>query len=127
MADVNFPSMRTWLDYIAKIHTSAIDLGLQRILPIATHLQLTHFLCPVITVGGTNGKGSVVVTLQQIYKAAGYKVAAYTSPHVLCFNERLCVNGVMVADDVWMQAFAVIEAARARRRKIGRASGRGRE
>ncbi|OGO91223.1 MAG: hypothetical protein A3F10_01535 [Coxiella sp. RIFCSPHIGHO2_12_FULL_42_15] len=107
--------MRTWLDYIAKIHTSAIDLGLQRILPIATHLQLTHFLCPVITVGGTNGKGSVVETLQQIYKAAGYKVAAYTSPHVLCFNERLCVNGVMVADDVWMQAFAVIEAARAGR------------
>lgn len=104
--------LQEWLDYIQRIHFSAIDLGLERVLPLARALEVTRFDCPVITVGGTNGKGSVVETLQQIYRAAGYRVATYTSPHLLFFNERLCINGIVLPDAVWVRAFEVIEAAR---------------
>lgn len=105
-------SLSDWLDYIATLHTSSIDLGLSRILPLAEQLNLRQFACPVVVVGGTNGKGSVVRVLEAIYSAAGYRVATYTSPHLMEFNERLRINGKNSANADWERAFAVVEKAR---------------
>jgi dihydrofolate synthase/folylpolyglutamate synthase len=101
-----------WLSYIAEIHDSAIDLDLCRVAPLAEQLELTHFPCPVVTVGGTNGKGSVVRSLESIYLAHDYRVAAYTSPHLMHFSERLRLNGENAPDSLWATAFAEIERAR---------------
>ena len=87
-----------WLDWIAKQHPSTMDLTLDRIKSVAQHLQLTTWQIPVITVAGTNGKGSCVALLQSILTAAGYRVGAYTSPHLFQFNERISVNAVPVTD-----------------------------
>ncbi len=108
-------SLSDWLDYIAKQHSSSIDLGLSRILPLAQHLKLTQFDCSVVVVAGTNGKGSVVATLERIYLTAGYRVMAYTSPQLMCFNERLRSNGNNISDADWEAAFAAIEKARGSR------------
>lgn len=105
-------TLQQWLDYIETIHVSAIDLGLQRISAVAAANQLTHFDCPVVTVAGTNGKGSVVRTLESIYLAAGYRVAAYTSPHLLDFTERLQINGKPCSEQAFVQAFEHIEKIR---------------
>lgn len=105
-------SLSEWLTYIAELHTSSIDLGLSRVAPLAQRLQLTKFACPVVMVAGTNGKGSVVRTLEQVHLAAGLRVAAYTSPHLMRFNERLRLNNQDVEDVYWERAFAQIEAAR---------------
>lgn len=101
-----------WLDYIHSLHLRDIDLGLERIAVLAKSLSLTQFSCPVITVAGTNGKGSTVKFLESIYVASGYRVAAYTSPHILKFNERLRINGEAVSDDDLLAAFEFIEKAR---------------
>lgn len=104
--------MNDWLDYINTLHCREIDLGLSRVIHVAKKLGLTTFPCPVITVAGTNGKGSVVKSLESIYLAAGYQVAAYTSPHLLCFNERLCFNGKPMLDRDFIEAFTFIEENR---------------
>ena len=105
-------SLLEWLDYIYALHPREIDLGLDRIATLANTLGLTQFSCPVITIGGTNGKGSVVRSLENIYLQAGYHVAAYTSPHILKFNERLRINGELVSDEDLLIAFAFIESHR---------------
>lgn len=105
-------SLSQWLDYIGAIHTSSIDLGLERISVVARELNILSMPGPVITVGGTNGKGSCVTLLEATYQAAGYQVAAYTSPHLHIFNERLRLNGINVADQLWCAAFEQIEQAR---------------
>lgn len=107
--------MRTladWVSYINSLHTREIDLGLERIKNLAQALQLDRFSCPVIVVGGTNGKGSVVKFIESIYLAAGYQVAAYTSPHLLHFNERLRINGQDVSDEKLIAAFNYVEQHR---------------
>ena len=101
--------MKEWLSYISRLHSREIDLGLSRIVVLAEKLSLRDFSCPVITVAGTNGKGSVIKFLESIYLAAGYRVAAYTSPHLLEFNERLRINGHSVADKELVDAFSFIE------------------
>ncbi len=106
-------SLDSWLKYLNSLHPKTIDLGLDRLQPIAEDLGLTEFSCPVITVGGTNGKGSCVRFLESTYLKAGYKVAAYTSPHLVHFNERLRINEAVLADSLWLDAFARIEEARA--------------
>ncbi len=105
-------TLSDWLDHIANLHTSSIDLGLSRILPLAQELHLRQFPCPVVVVAGTNGKGSVIRSLESIYLAGNYRVAAYTSPHLIRFNERLRIDGVESSDSDWQEAFAVIERAR---------------
>lgn len=72
--------------------------------------QLQH--CPVIVVGGTNGKGSTCAYLEAIYRQAGYRTGCYTSPHLLTYHERVRVDGVPVEDLLLCQAFARVEAAR---------------
>jgi dihydrofolate synthase / folylpolyglutamate synthase len=65
-----------------------------------------------ITVGGTNGKGSTVALCDTILRAAGYRVGAYTSPHLLRYNERIVIDGAAVTDDALCEAFARVDAAR---------------
>lgn len=108
-------SLADWLGYINGLHHKTIDLGLTRIRAIAEELDLLRLDCPVITVAGTNGKGSCVAVLTSIYQQAGYRVAAYTSPHLLHFNERLQLNHQCLSDQAWVAAFQCIEHQRAER------------
>lgn len=101
-----------WLEQIEQMHPHDIDLGLSRIEEVASRLQVKKFTCPVIMVGGTNGKGSCVKFLEKILTVQGYQVGSYTSPHLLSFNERICFNGHPVADLDLIQAFEQVEAAR---------------
>jgi dihydrofolate synthase/folylpolyglutamate synthase len=104
--------MAVWLDYLANIHTSAIDLGLDRVQAVATKAQLTKPAPTVITVAGTNGKGSTCVLMEAILLDAGYSVGVYSSPHLIRYNERVRVNGVDLADDKHCAAFDFIEKQR---------------
>lgn len=101
-----------WFSHIKHIHTQRIELGLDRVATVADRLSLRTFSCPVITVAGTNGKGSCSKTLETIYTTAGFKTALYTSPHLLHFNERICIHQKMITDDELLHAFQTVEQAR---------------
>lgn len=101
-----------WLTWIEQQHTQEIDLSLERVSEVAARLGVLRFNCPIITVGGTNGKGSTVATLAAIYSAAGYRCGVYTSPHLLQFNERIAIAGHAASDVVLSEAFAAVETAR---------------
>lgn len=105
-------TLADWLRQLESRHPSAIELGLERVGMVADRLQARRFNAPVITVAGTNGKGSTVATLVAIARAAGWRVVSYTSPHLLRFNERICCNGVMIDDDQLVQALDAVEAVR---------------
>lgn len=109
---MRFDSLSDWLDWQEQLHPSNIELGLARVREVWSRLHTTTFACPVISVAGTNGKGSSVAMLQAIYLQAGYSVAAYTSPHLWHYNERVTLNGAPVSDDLLCEAFARIDAAR---------------
>lgn len=100
-----------WLAYIEALHPKSIDMGLTRVSAVATRLNLT-LDCPVITVAGTNGKGSTCAMLAHLYQAAGYRVASYTSPHLIQYQERISVNQQLIADDDLCLAFETVETAR---------------
>ena len=108
-----------WLARIEAMHPrgiAGIELGLDRVRAVSEQLgqqaALTAAATPVFMVAGTNGKGSVVAYLANMLDRAGYKVGAYTSPHLIRFNERIRLNGEPVADEVLMAAFEQVEAAR---------------
>lgn len=105
-------SLTQWLNWLLALHAQEIDLGLSRVKQVAEKLGLLNPQVPVITVAGTNGKGSSVAFLSAIYQQAGYQVGCYTSPHLLRFNERIQVNGQSVADQVIIDAFDLIESQR---------------
>jgi len=105
-------TLNQWLEFIFTLHRSRIDLSLQRIESIAQENKLKHFLCPVIMVAGTNGKGSCIRVLESIYSAAGYRVGAYYSPHLYRFNERLRIQEKEVDDVTLIAAFERIEGYR---------------
>lgn len=107
-----------WLNHIERMHPrgeAGIELGLDRVAIVAAELQQSSRLAgiPIITVGGTNGKGSVVTYLSNILDRAGYKVGTYTSPHLVHFNERMRLNGTPADDARIIAAFDRVEAARA--------------
>lgn len=104
-------SLPEWLSWLEQQHPKEIDLGLERVGQVADCLGLRDLGCPVITVGGTNGKGSTVATLVSIYRAAGLDVGCYTSPHLLHFNERIALNDTPVDDKRLLAAFEKIHAA----------------
>ncbi len=106
-------TLSQWLNHLENQHTKAIDMGLERVRQVAQAAKVLNFACPVITVAGTNGKGSTVTTLTAIYQAAGYQVGTYTSPHISYFNERIALNGQMVSDELLIDAFHFIEQIRA--------------
>ena len=101
-----------WLDFISAQHSSEIELGLDRLRLVADQLCLRPFNCPLITVAGTNGKGSSINALESFYTRQGYSTACYTSPHLSVFNERIRIDGNFVADDVLCAAFSEINTAR---------------
>ncbi|EGU47229.1 folylpolyglutamate synthase/dihydrofolate synthase [Vibrio ichthyoenteri ATCC 700023] len=101
-----------WLDYLAELHTSAIDLGLDRVQAVANKAQLTKPAPTVITVAGTNGKGSTCALMEAILLDAGYSVGVYSSPHLIRYNERVRVNGIDLSDEKHAQAFDFIEQQR---------------
>ncbi|WP_334180623.1 bifunctional tetrahydrofolate synthase/dihydrofolate synthase [Pseudoxanthomonas sp.] len=101
-----------WLAYIEQQHPRSIEMGLDRVREVATRLSPGKPAARVITVGGTNGKGSTVAFIEAIARAAGWKVGAYTSPHLLRYNERVRVDGMEVDDALLVEAFEVVEAAR---------------
>ena len=105
-------TLADWLSYLETQHVKAIDMGLERVQKVAHVLALQQLGCPVITVAGTNGKGSTVATLTAIYTAAGYRVGTYTSPHITYFNERIALQNQLVNDELLISAFEHIEAAR---------------
>jgi dihydrofolate synthase/folylpolyglutamate synthase len=108
-------SLAEWLAHIERLHPRSIDLGLDRVRGVAAAMALPPPACPVVTVAGTNGKGSSVALLEAILSAAGHRVAAYTSPHLLRYNERVRIGGAEAGDDALCAAFERVERARAGR------------
>lgn len=106
-------SIDAWLDYIHSIHSSTIDLGLDRVKLVGAKLQLTKIAPLVITVAGTNGKGSTCAILEAAFIQAGFNVAVYSSPHLISYTERLRLNHKNVAPELLTQAFSKIEQIRA--------------
>ena len=107
----NPESLAGWLAYLETLHPKAIEMGLDRVAGVASMMAL-DVGCPVITVGGTNGKGSTCAMLDAIYRHAGYRVGQYTSPHLLRFNERVRIAGNEAEDETLVAAFARVEQAR---------------
>jgi dihydrofolate synthase/folylpolyglutamate synthase len=105
-------SLDAWLHRLETAHAQVIELGLERVDAVARAMGL-QFNCPVITVGGTNGKGSTCAMLESMLLQGGYRVGLYTSPHLLRFNERARINGEMVDDDKFCHVFARVEEVRA--------------
>ena len=111
-SNINHLDLNDWLFLLENRHQDEIQLGLTRIKTVANRLDLCRFDACVITVAGTNGKGSTVAVLDAIYNVAGFRVGCYTSPHLLRFNERICVNQVPISDEALCDAFRIIEHAR---------------
>src|SRR5690606_33256566 len=105
-------NLQQWLAHIARQHPKAIEMGLDRVREVAGRLGLSRPATQVITVAGTNGKGSTVAFIEAIGRAAGWKVGAYTSPHLLRYNERLRIDGAEADDEALVAAFDAVEAAR---------------
>ena len=105
-------SLADWLAYLERIHPSVIDMGLERVSAVRERLGMAPSF-PIITVGGTNGKGSVCAMLEAILSSAGYRVGLYASPHLLRYNERVRMARREVDDATLTQAFSRVERARA--------------
>jgi dihydrofolate synthase/folylpolyglutamate synthase len=108
---VSAKPLADWLAYIERQHPQSIALGLDRVLEVHSRLG-TEVACPVITVGGTNGKGSTCAMLDSMLRAAGYRVGLYTSPHIERYNERVRIGGAEASDTALAEAFEAVEAAR---------------
>jgi dihydrofolate synthase/folylpolyglutamate synthase len=109
---IRFDSLQDWLKWQESLHPLVIDLGLERAAQVFHALNHDYVKPPTITVAGTNGKGSTIAYLEAIYMAQGYRVGAYTSPHILKYNERIKIGGKPVSDEEICEAFARIESVR---------------
>ncbi|MBL0227857.1 bifunctional tetrahydrofolate synthase/dihydrofolate synthase [Thermomonas sp.] len=105
-------TLADWLAHIERQHPKSIDMGLQRVREVAARMRLPRPAKRVITVGGTNGKGSTVAFVEAIARAHGWKVGCYTSPHLLRYNERVRIDGVDAGDAALVAGFEAVEAAR---------------
>ncbi|MDQ2972542.1 MAG: bifunctional tetrahydrofolate synthase/dihydrofolate synthase [Pseudomonadota bacterium] len=105
-------TLAEWLDYQQRAHTLTIDMGLDRVSEVWRRMGAPRPALVVITVGGTNGKGSTVAFLEAMLRAGGMRVGAYTSPHLLRYNERMRIDGMDADDDALIESFERIEAAR---------------
>jgi dihydrofolate synthase/folylpolyglutamate synthase len=109
---MRFDTLADWLAWQENLHPQAIDLGLARVARVFDRMDSRGALPFTITVGGTNGKGSCVAMLDAILRHAGYKVGTYTSPHILRYNERICIDGHPVDDGRICAAFGRIDEVR---------------
>src|SRR5688572_10751159 len=105
-------SLADWLEQQQRSHPSSIDLGLERVRTVAGRLGLLSPKHRVVTVAGTNGKGSTVAYLDGILRASGTRVGRFTSPHLRRYNERIVIDGEMVRDPELIASFERIDAAR---------------
>ena len=105
-------NLSDWLAHIERQHPKSIDMGLDRVRAVARRMGLKRPAKRVITVGGTNGKGSSVALVEAIARAHGWKVGAYTSPHLLSYNERVRIDGADADDAALVAGFEAVEAAR---------------
>lgn len=105
-------TLEQWLEWQRGLHPFEVDLGLSRVSEVAGRMGLTRPGRRVLTVAGTNGKGSCVALAESILLAGGYRVGAYTSPHLLRYNERVRIEGREVPDAVLVRAFRAVENAR---------------
>ncbi|WP_417566742.1 bifunctional tetrahydrofolate synthase/dihydrofolate synthase [Marinobacter sp.] len=101
-----------WLTYLEAIHPTEIDLGLDRVLIVLRRLFRRKPEARIITVAGTNGKGSAVAVVEALLQAAGRRTGAYTSPHLQAYNERVRLDRIDIADEELVKAFEAVEAAR---------------
>ena len=104
-------TLQEWLDWCEQLHPVAIDMGLDRVKTVAERMDL-RFECPVITVAGTNGKGSTCAMLEAVLLQAGYRTGVYTSPHLVHFEERCRLHGESASAEAFAQAFAAVETVR---------------
>ncbi|MCW5654389.1 bifunctional tetrahydrofolate synthase/dihydrofolate synthase [Hydrogenophaga sp.] len=115
MLDIPVPphptTLAEWLAHAERLHPVTIDMGLERVQRVARRMGLA-LDCPVITVAGTNGKGSTCAMLESIYAQSGYRTGVYTSPHLVHFEERCRIAGEPVAASELLPSFAEVEAAR---------------
>lgn len=110
---MKFNSLDAWLNWQSTLNPAEIDLGLERIIDVLQRMDLaSKFNCPLITIAGTNGKGSVVGMLESIAIAARLDVGCYTSPHIIRYNERIKINGKEIDDVSLCQSFERIDQAR---------------
>lgn len=109
---MRFSSLTDWLAWQETLHPTTIDLGLGRVQATLQALDWRRPACPVVTVAGTNGKGSTVALLASILGAAGYRVGTFTSPHLVRYNERITIAGQYASNTSLMHAFERIDAAR---------------
>jgi dihydrofolate synthase/folylpolyglutamate synthase len=107
----SFDTLQDWLAHCERLHPKTIDLTLERVQTLRARLGLA-FDCPVISVAGTNGKGSTCAMLESIARAAGYRVGLYSKPHLVHFEERCRINGEMIAAQALLPHFEAVEAAR---------------
>ena len=105
-------NLSAWLKHLETLHPEEIELGLERVKLVAAELYLNFTSKTVISIAGTNGKGSTSCFLLSLVQTAGKSIGVYSSPHLLKFNERISVNGVNVEDSVLCHAFSRIEQAR---------------
>ncbi|EWC42625.1 bifunctional tetrahydrofolate synthase/dihydrofolate synthase [Pseudomonas stutzeri] len=105
-------SLADWLAYLEQLHPTAIDMGLDRVRAVASRLALGRPAPLVITVTGTNGKGSTCAFIASLLRAQGLKVGVYSSPHLLRYNERVQLDGTNASDQQLCEAFAAVDAAR---------------
>ena len=104
-------TLSEWLTWIKTLHPVEMDLSLERVTEIAKRLHLLNPAYTVVTVAGTNGKGSCVAGLEAIYLAAGYQVGAFTSPYLFQYNEQVRIQGIAVDDDAFCRAFEKVADA----------------
>ncbi|MEW8652011.1 MAG: bifunctional tetrahydrofolate synthase/dihydrofolate synthase [Candidatus Thiodiazotropha sp.] len=109
---MRFESLQQWLEWQNSYHPTEIDLGLQRVATVWRRLRPEGVQGKVVTVAGTNGKGSSVALLESIYTRAGITVGCFTSPHLVRYNERIRLNGEPVSDRQLCRAFEMIDRAR---------------
>lgn len=105
-------TLAEWLSWIKTVHTVEIELGLERVKLVADRLGVLNPACAVITVGGTNGKGSTVAALSAVYRASQYRVGNFTSPHLFKFNEQVQIDGRDANDEQLCAAFEAVTEAR---------------
>ena len=107
-----FDSLEEWLSWLETLHPKQIDMSLGRVEGVLAALGIADPPYQVVTVAGTNGKGSCVACLEQIYLSAGYRVGAFTSPHLVAFNERIRFDGQDADDETLVEVFELIDESR---------------
>lgn len=108
---MRYSTLSDWLAWQETLHPAKIAMGLERVRAVLERMRVAP-LPAVITVGGTNGKGSCVAMLEAILRAGGHRVGAYTSPHLQRYNERVRIDGALAGDEALCEAFARVDAAR---------------